>query len=332
MDEVDSIIEVARAVADEVLFPSAIAVESSGVIPGSHFDLLAAKGFYGMAGPREAGGTGLNRAAGWHVLEIMAGGCLSTAFVLLQHHGAVRAIAENANAGLRDRWLGPLCSGERRAGLALAGAMPGPPMLRAQAVSGGYVFDGTSPWVTGWGLIDTLYAAARDQEDNVVWGLLDAHAPGALSVEPLQMVAVMASQTVEANFQSYFVPADRVANSMPFSEWQVRDAAGLRSNGSLALGVASRCCALIGPGPLDDELARAREALDVATTAAMPAARATAAELAVRAASALVVASGSRSILANSHAQRLAREAVFLLVFATRPAIKEHLSRLLLHI
>jgi alkylation response protein AidB-like acyl-CoA dehydrogenase len=332
MDEADSIVEEARRVAEEVLFPNAMTVESSGVIPGSHLDLLAAKGFYGMAGPRDYGGLGLRRAAGWQVLEILAGGCLSTAFVLLQHHGAVRAIAENADAGLRDRWLRPLCSGERRAGLALAGAMPGPPLLRARAVSGGYVFDGTSPWVTGWGLIDTLYAAARDSGGNVVWGLVDADAPGALSVEPLQMVAVMASRTVQAIFRNYFVPADRLVHSMPLSEWQVRDAAGLRSNGSLALGVAGRCCALIGPSPLDEELAGVREKLDAATAAAMPAARAAAAELAVRAASALVVASGSRSILANSQAQRLAREAMFLLVFATRPAIKEHLSRLLLHI
>lgn len=336
MDEADfeaaSIIEQARRVAEEVLFPSAMAVESTGVIPASHLDLLAAQGFYGMAGPRQAGGLGLRRAAGWHVLEILAGGCLSTAFVLLQHHGAVRAIAENADAGRRDRWLRPLCLGERRAGLALAGAMPGPPRLRAQTVSGGYVFDGISPWVTGWGLIDTLYAAARDQDDNVVWGLLDIDVPAGLSVEPLPLVAVMASQTVQAIFQNYFVSADRVVHSMPLSDWQRRDAAGLRSNGSLALGVASRCCALIGPSPLDEELAGAREALDTATVATMPEARAAAAELAVRAASALVVASGSRSILATSHAQRLAREAVFLLVFATRPAIKEQLSRLFRHI
>lgn len=330
--EAGSIIEAARRVAEEVLFPSAMAVESAGVIPASHFDLLAAQGFYAMAGPRETGGLGLRREVGWHVLEIMAAGCLSTAFVLLQHHGAVRAIAENADAGLRDRWLRPLCQGERRAGLALAGAMPGPPMLRARMVSGGYVFDGSSPWVTGWGLIDTLYAAARDQDDNVVWGVLDIDAPGALSAEPLPMIAVMASQTVRAIFQNYFVPADRVVHSMPLSDWLLKDAAGLRSNGSLALGVAGRCCALIGPSPLDEELTGAREALNTATVATMPAARAAAAELALRAASALVVAGGSRSIRTDSHAQRLAREAMFLLVFATRPAIKEQLSRLLQHI
>ncbi|HYK30804.1 MAG TPA: acyl-CoA dehydrogenase family protein [Streptosporangiaceae bacterium] len=324
-----SIIDLARKLTQEVLLPAAMDVESSRAIPASHLDLLAASGFYGMAGPREYGGLGLDNAGACQVLEIMAGGCLSTTFVLLQHHGAVRAVAQHADASVRERWLRPLCTGERRAGLALAGAMPGPPMLRARRVSGGYVFDGTSPWVTGWGHIDTLHAAARDPDDNVVWALLDADAEASLSVEPLDMVAVMASQTVHANFHNYFVPAERITSSMPLGEWQARDAAGLRSNGSLALGVAGRCCALIGPSSLDRQLIDAREALNTASAQAMPAARAAAAELAMRAASALVVAHGSRSILASSQAQRLAREAMFLLVFGTRPAIKEHLSRLL---
>jgi hypothetical protein len=47
------------------------------------------------------------------------------------------------------------------------------------------------------------------------------------------------------------------------------------------------------------------------------------------AAAALVAAAGSRGILAGEHPQRLARESVFLLVFGSRPAIKERLvSRL----
>jgi hypothetical protein len=106
----------------------------------------------------------------------------------------------------------------------------------------------------------------------------------------------------------------------------VRDqSAGLRLNGSLPLGVARRCCALIGPTPLDDELRRARAALDAASTETMPAARAAASELAVRAAHTLAVRAGSTSALAGTEAERLTREAAFLLVFGSRPAIKEAL-------
>ena len=50
------------------------------------------------------------------------------------------------------------------------------------------------------------------------------------------------------------------------------------------------------------------------------AARAAAGELALRAASALMTTKGSRSLLVTEHGQRLAREAMFILVYALRPA------------
>jgi alkylation response protein AidB-like acyl-CoA dehydrogenase len=324
-----AVLNLAREFAAEVLQPMAAEVESSGQIPAAHFDQLAALGLYGMAGPRATGGLDLDFVTACRVIEILASGCLSTAFVWLQHHGAVRAVASSADQGLRERWLRPLCLGERRAGLALAGGMPGPALLRARPVRDGYVFDGVSPWVTGWGHIDTLHAAARDADDNVVWAILDTNRDPELSVSPLDLVAVMASQTVRANFQNCFVPAERVTQVMPLRDWQVRDAAGLRTNGSLALGVTARCCALAGPSSLDAELTAARDALDAGTPQTMPAARAVASELAMRAATALVVSDGSRSILAGADAQRLVREAMFLLVFASRPTIKHHLRDLL---
>ena len=93
-------------------------------------------------------------------------------------------MARSANAGLRAALLGPLCRGERRAGLALGGTLPGPPRLRAQAVPGGYLLDGSSPWVTGWGLTDTLLVAARDEQDTIVWLLLDVPATALCPPEP----------------------------------------------------------------------------------------------------------------------------------------------------
>jgi alkylation response protein AidB-like acyl-CoA dehydrogenase len=309
--------------------PAAMAVDGAARVPESHLDLLAREGLYGLAGPADCGGLDLDEQSAGHIVEILAGGCLTTAFVWLQHHGAVRAVRTAADPALRERWLKPLCGGEHRAGLALGGARPGPPSLRATQVPGGYLLDGTSPWVTGWGMIDTLYTAARDDRDNVVTALLAASAGPTLAAESMQMVAVTASSTVRLAFNRHFVPADRIIGSAPHSEWLARDARGLRTNGSLALGVAARCCAMIGPSPLDGELRARREALDTAPPGAMPGARAAASELAIRAAAALVTVRGSQAILTGEHPQRLAREALFLLVFGSRPAIKESLSGLL---
>ncbi|MGI8451912.1 MAG: hypothetical protein ACR2MP_32945, partial [Streptosporangiaceae bacterium] len=202
----------------------------------------------------------------------------------------------------------------------------------------------------GWEDLDTLHVAARQDYGTILLAVLDAGpggpagprggGPGAsrgagtrarssLTAEPLSMVAVMASSTVQLRFASHPVPQDRVTGTLPLEQWRSRDAAGLRANGSLALGLTARCCELIGPGPLDEQLAGCRTALDTAGPDAMPGARAAACELALRATAALVVTQGSRAILAGHDAQRLAREALFLLVFGSRPAIKEELAGLL---
>jgi hypothetical protein len=102
---------------------------------------------------------------------------------------------------------------------------------------------------------------------------------------------------------------------------------GGKPNGSLSLGVAGRCLTLVGPSALDNELSTRRAQLDQASDQTMAEARAVAVELAQRASAALVVHSGSSSLFPLQHAQRLAREAVFLAVFGTRPAIKRALVR-----
>jgi alkylation response protein AidB-like acyl-CoA dehydrogenase len=321
-------VTVADTLAEQVLFPAAQAVDESGTIPAGHFDLLAERGFYGLAAPENLGGLGLGFAAACQVVEILAAGCLCTTFVWLQHHGVVLQLAYGPSDRLRVEWLPQLVSGERRAGVALAGTVPGPPVLVAEPTADGYVLRGSSPWVTGWGLVDVLAVAARDG-DNLVWALVDAKESDTLAVDPLRMVAVSASNTVTVRFAGHPIPANRVVAVRPYAEWAKGEAAALRMNGSLSLGLARRCLSLLGPTPLDAELDAARHRLDTAESDGMYAARAQASALAQRAATALVAGTGSRAILLDQKAQRLAREAMFLLVFGSRPAIKQALLPIL---
>jgi alkylation response protein AidB-like acyl-CoA dehydrogenase len=323
-DAVD-VVEVARRIGDQALFPAAMATDAADAVPVEHLDLLAEAGLYGLAGPPEAGGLGADLATVSAVAEALAGGCLTTAFVWVQHHGLVRTVAGQAPPALRSAWLAPLCTGERRAGLALGGLLPGPPRLRARPAGGGWVLDGTSPWVTGWTRIDVLQLAARGPDDTLVWLLVDATDGPGLTVERQRLVAVDASVTVRLDFAGFEVPGERLLAVGPYDPAASSAAEVLRVNGSLALGVAGRCCRMLGPCPLDEELAWCRRWLDEAGTDGMPAARAAASDLALRAAAALVVHAGSGSILREEHPQRLAREALFLLVFGTRPGIRASL-------
>ena len=328
---VDSIVERARAIADALLFPAAMQTDAADILPVNHLDLLAREGFYGIAGPTEAGGTDLDPPTTTVVVESLASGCLTTTFVWLQHRNPVRAVAASETPGLRDRWLAPLCRGERRAGIALAGNRPGPPILRATRTQAGDVLlDGEAPWVSGWGLVDVVLVAARI-DDAVVSTLVDARDAPTLQVEHLRLVGANASGTVTLRFRDHLVPAERVVGAEPHADVLARDAEGLRLNGSLALGVADRCCRMMGPTAFDEQLTAVRRALDDATTEGLPEARAAASDLAMRAATALTVAHGSRSILTDQHPQRLAREALFLLVFGSRPPIRTELLRLIQH-
>jgi hypothetical protein len=160
--------------------------------------------------------------------------------------------------------------------------------------------------------------------------IMDAAGQPGLTVSRQRLSAVDASVTVRLGFDGVAIPEERFAGREPFDPAASAPPAGLRINGSLALGVARRCCRLLGPGPLDEELAACRERLDAALlagAAAMAEARAAASELAIRATAALAVRDGSNSITVDQHAQRLAREALFLLVFGSRPGIKGALLR-----
>lgn len=319
----------ARLIADDVLFPAASAVDAADRVPPSHLDLLADRGMYGLAAPDD-----LNRLdlpdfpAVLRLVEILAGGCLTTTFVWMQHHGAVIALDTTDNLALRTTYLSALAQGRRRAGMAIGAAVkPGPPALRAEPVADGYLFDGYAPWVTGWDMIDTLYTAGRDPDDQLVFALLDVQESETLQIEPLQLSAVQASRTVTVRFSRHFVPSDRVTGTMSQAQHRSSDHESLRFTGSLSVGASERAIGLLGDdaGALPDELGAARRFLLEAAPEEVPAARAACAELAVRAATALAVHDGAGSILAGATPQRLVREATFLLLFGSRPAIRTSL-------
>ena len=302
----------------------AAAVDAADTVPEEHLRGLANAGLYGIFAPAEAGGLGLGPEVPL-VIEELASACLASTFVWLQHLRLLGAMLDPGTpAALREALLPAVVSGKVRGGVALAGLLPGPPRLTARPVDGGWLLDGEAPWVSGWGIVDLLVVVGRGPQDTAVTLLMDAREQHGLAAARQRLAAANASATVQLSFEGVSVPDGRLVSQAPYDPVAAQSE-GLRGNGSLALGVGRRCCALIGPSPLDDELDACRADLDAADTAAVPAARARASEFAARAAHYLAVRRGSRSALAGDDADRLAREAGFLLVFGSRPAIKDEL-------
>lgn len=329
----DDLLDRVRTVADDVLFAAALDVDRTGVVPESHWQRLAGEGFYGLASPPQLGGPGLQLPEIIEGLEIMSGGCLATAFTWAQHHGVVTRLATTPNAALRDELYADLTSGRLRAGVAFAGVVPDPPRMQATRSDGGWHFTGDAPFVSGWNIVQVLMVSAGDVEtSDVVGAIVPAEQqPGVTSVDRLELVAADASNTVALRLDDLFVPDDRVVSREPRADFLAGLHFAARINGALPLGLVRRCVRLLDDagqvepaGRLQAQCDAVRGRLDggLGDPPALMRARAEAAELAVRAASALVAAGGGPSLDRSHQAQRLAREAIFTLVAASRPELK----------
>lgn len=317
-----SLIDRVADFADRRLFEAAIATDRNKSVPSTLLDEMRSLGLFGVFSPSSVGGHDLEPSERHRIVEVLAGGCLTTTFVWLQHAGPAAATA-GANGSVQS-FAEPLASGRCTGGVAFAHLLrSGPSVLTASENDGGWVLNGTAPYVTGWGWIDVVLVAARSG-DEIVWLLLDAVESASLRACRLHLAAVDASQTAELTFDHHMVSPDRLVRIDRYTDWLVGYRAGLRANGSLALGVAGRCARLLGDGDLVGQVDAARSALDAADTDGLPAARSDASLLAMRAATMLVTSKAGRAVMGDDHAQRLAREALFLLVQGQTLEIREH--------
>jgi alkylation response protein AidB-like acyl-CoA dehydrogenase len=314
------------------------------VVPRGHLEALADAGLYGLSGPEEAGGAAAPATLSRPVYETLAGACGVTFFVWVQHHAPVRMLAASANAALRERWLPALCRGDVLGGVAFAYLRrPGAPAVAARPADGGWVVYGEAPWVTSWGLAG-VYAVAAAAGDDVVFFALpaDPPPPAVRASAPLPLAAMAASATVRLAFDGLFVPAADVIATVPLAEWRARDRLATAQPHPAPLGVAARAVQLLSEraratgqtavegaaAALATEVDACRdhayrltaEAGDAAAGLRDPnavavvrlvEARAWGLDLASRAASAVVAATGGAAVALSHPGQRLVREAAF---------------------
>ncbi|WP_375388028.1 hypothetical protein, partial [uncultured Amnibacterium sp.] len=244
------VVQTARRLAEEVLLPDAEAVDAAERVPSAHLLALDDAGLTGLAATDASLETRID------ITTALAGGCLATAFVWLQHQGALGPV--HRAEGPIARFAGDLAAGRLRAGVVIT-AVRGPAALRLLGDGEDRTISGSAFWVTGWGVADVLRVAAVEEDGAITTALLDV-GPGMHS-EPAALVAANASATVTLAFDAVPVPADRLIDSVPWADWAAADAAGLAGNGALALGVAGRAAVSAGSAALLDEVGAARAAL-----------------------------------------------------------------------
>jgi alkylation response protein AidB-like acyl-CoA dehydrogenase len=345
------LVERAQRLADELLRPSAEQVDRS-TVPRSHLDAWGAAGLLGIAGPRAYGGAQAPAAVQREVAALLAGACGSTWFVATQHTLPVTALAASDNEDLRERRLAALCSGEQLAGVAFSHLRrSGPPPVRATRVDGGWRFDGAVSWLTGWGLCDVLLLAGRTPDDEVVFVLVEAReAPGLTASGPLPLAAMAATRTVALDLDDLRVADADVVEVTGAQGWLAADALRTANASPHVFGLQRECVRRLAETAaarddgtaaalahaLGQEGVRLRRVAETLVDDVPPdellddrlAVRASSLELALRSATALVAATGGSAMSLDAAPQRLAREALFLLVQAQTAPVREAVLQL----
>ncbi|WP_406010665.1 acyl-CoA/acyl-ACP dehydrogenase [Streptomyces sp. NBC_00637] len=330
----------ARSLADDLLAPHAEQVDQ-GEVPASHLAEIRRSGLLGLNAPKEYGGAAAPGAVLRETTEILAGACCSTWFVQAQHHTPVLTLARNEGPA-RERLLGPLATGELLSGVAYAHlrAYPRVP-VRVTRERAGRRFDGAVPWYTGWGLNDLLLLAGVTDTGEVVFAFTEAREqPGLRASAPMRLAALTAARTVSLELDGLWLPEEAVALRTPHERWSAADRLKTANANPAVFGVTEAALTLLDENtaaPLRTRLTEVRTQAYALADGSAPherltdrlALRTQASEVMRAATTAAVVSGGGRSMLLTNKAQRLAREALFLMVQAqTRESRSSHLDAL----
>jgi alkylation response protein AidB-like acyl-CoA dehydrogenase len=327
----------AQRLARDLLAPAAARVDATSV-PPSHLLALAEAGLLGLNGPIELGGAppAVLRA----VSEILAGADATTWFVESQHQTAVQLLARS-DCPTREQKLGPLIRGEMMSGLAFAHVRRPNRPVRVQQVKGGWQFDGEVPWYTGWGLMDVMLIAGTTDSNEVVYGFAPSRASECVRAsEPLRLAAMQGSLTVRLSLKELLVPDQDVVMRVPYQEWAASDRLTRVNASPACFGIAQAALQLLAthrqPAAADCA-ARLRERLMAIRSECyrlideVPADEALAERLSkkvdafgvmIEATTALVTAKAGAGMIAEATPQRLAREALFMLVLGQTEEVR----------
>lgn len=311
-------------------------VEQQGVTR-ERLDLLASLGLYAVLGPSSMGGVPVPVYR--RVAELLAGADGQTWFVWFQHNPVCRMLAASTNLALRDHWLAEMCAGRLHAGVAFSHLRRPGRVVRAERTPGGWRLTGVIPWCTGFGLIDLVLVGAVtvEEPEQVIFGLVPlSDGPGMTATPMPDLAAMDATSTVELGLDRFDLSDERVVQIAPRHKWAAADKSTNANVQPSTFGIAE--AALAGLAQQDVGLADAlagpiaafrQRSYNLADTVApgerdaeRRIIRSEALLRTLDVTSAYVATCGGSGLQSTAEAQRLARHALFHLVFAQDPLVR----------
>ena len=157
--------DTARQFADKELAPFAAEWDQHGTFPKDTIRRAGELGFCALYCDEDQGGMGLSRLDAALIFEQMAAGCTSTTAFITIHNMATWMLSRFGSEAVRQRWNGPLMSGEALASYCLTepGAGSDAASLKTSAHRDGdhYVLNGAKAFISGAGDTELLVLMAR---------------------------------------------------------------------------------------------------------------------------------------------------------------------------
>ena len=312
MQTVESVLQALQPLLEQFR-TAAVETDRSGRLPLQHLRELGRAGVYRLAVGVERGGLGAPPEVLWEVNESLAAACGSTHFVQAQHQGGLGFLLRGNAALLQEAHL----SGQRLCGVAFAHLRRQQSPVTVTTVSEGWVFRGEAPWFSGWGLMDEVVLAGRDEHGQDIYALVSLAQDGIEMRESPPLSAIQASATVSLVLNDLLVHSDALVLTQTLEEMARRDFRSQLGYSALPLGLVREAQRFLQ----DDRLRRRLrekaaelrrralawkedpdEALEI---------RASANLLALQAAQSAVVSCGGQANQLQHPANRLLRESSF---------------------
>ena len=157
--------EVLRQFVEEKVAPRAAEYDEREEFPWESFNACVAMELPALGVPAEHGGQGADHVTQALAVEEVARGCASTAVTLLISKLGMLPVINFGSAGMRDKYLPRIASGEAQASYCLsepdAGSDVASMTTRAERDGDSYVLNGTKYWITNAGISDTYTVFAK---------------------------------------------------------------------------------------------------------------------------------------------------------------------------
>ena len=353
------ILETAESYLKALVAPNAIVIDRDSAVLQWALSGLGERQLLGLRLSREWGGAGVSASTFNQFQELVAQYSGALAFLQTQHQSAGAMLLHSKNEALKQAYLPQMSTGQKLVGIGFSHLRRSPPSLQAEIVSDGYRLNGTVPWVTGFGYFQTFLAAAALPDGCAVFGMVPfkdrSTAPAASGIaksnqvadgfirfsEPFSLAAMTATNTVQAEFENWFLADEQVVVVRPPRWIEANDRRNVLRPAFLPLGCARAGLEIVAASrkretltfidetlqQLDGELTTCRDRILQLQTqptvdfAQALAARSHAIDLAVRCAQAAIAVSSGAANSAEHPAQRVYREALVWMVSGQTPPL-----------